>query len=168
MPSLCTICAHPARREIEKLLVSATPLRKISARFETTVSALHRHRAGHLLIEAVKREQEAKSAARVDDVLGHARTLQDRTENLFGEAQTIYQEARRAKDQKTALAAIRESALATREVRGNVELVARLTGQLDPPSGARIENMIIVLPRADALGIQAPATELLDVTVEKP
>src|SRR5215472_2666764 len=103
MARTCSICVHPGRREIEKSLVSGQPLRKIATRFGTSVTALFRHRDGHLLIEAVKREQEAKEVARVDDVIGHVQSLRARTEHLYDESQIIYREARDASDQRTAL-----------------------------------------------------------------
>jgi hypothetical protein len=122
-------------------------LRKIATRFGTSVTALFRHRDGHLLIEAVKREREAKEVARVDDVVGHVQSLRARTEHLYDESQIIYREARDARDQRTALKAIRESAAATRETRGNLQLLARLTGQLDAPVNVQVDGLMVVLPR---------------------
>jgi hypothetical protein len=168
MPRLCSICIHPARREIEKALVSGLPLRKIGTRFGTSVTALFRHRDGHLLVEAVKRERQTKEVARVDDVLGHVRTLEAYTELLFDQSQEIYRESRDAKDQRMALAAIREATGATREARGNAELVARLTGQLDGPGNIQVENMLVVLPRADRPAVAAsPPAQVLDVPADK-
>lgn len=131
---------------------------------------MFRRRDGHLLIEAVKREQQAKEVARIDDVLGDVRTLQQRTQYLFDESQEIYRESRAAKDQRTALAAIRESSVATREARGNAELIARLTGELDGPGSVHVENMLVVLPRTDrpALPVTWPsANDTVNVPVEK-
>jgi hypothetical protein len=108
----------------------------------------------------VKRERQTKEVARIDDVLGQVRTLQQHTENLFDQSQEIYRESRDAKDTRTALAAIRESSVATREARGNAELIARLTGELDGPGGMHIENMLVVLPRVDRAA--PPANPRLD------
>jgi hypothetical protein len=85
-------------------------------------------------------------------VLGHVQKLQNRAEYLYGEAESILREVRES-DPQTALKAIREASIVTRESRGHAELQARLTGELDSGGrGATVQQLIIVMP-------EAPATE---------
>src|SRR5450759_1467880 len=44
MPRACSICTHVQKAEIETALASGTALRNVAARFETSATALHRHR----------------------------------------------------------------------------------------------------------------------------
>jgi hypothetical protein len=44
----CTICNHPQRAAIDRALASGDPVRNVAERFDTTHTALLRHRANHL------------------------------------------------------------------------------------------------------------------------
>jgi hypothetical protein len=44
----CTICQRVDRATVEQALRSSEPLRLLAARFEITVSGLHRHRMSHM------------------------------------------------------------------------------------------------------------------------
>jgi hypothetical protein len=76
MPRACSICTHPKRAEIDKALVAGTPLRNVAERFETSATALHRHKATHLVDVIVRAERQhavkverqvAKREAQKDD-----------------------------------------------------------------------------------------------------
>lgn len=114
MPRVCTICTHEKRGEIDAALLADEPYRHIAARFGTSTSALQRHRE-HLPKFLVK-ASEAQDAAQADTLLEQVRSLQSR-------ALSILDRADEAGDLRTALSAIREA-------RSNLELLAKLLGEL--------------------------------------
>ena len=116
MPRSCTVCAHEARTEIDRALVAGETFRHIAARFDTSTGALQRHKADHLPVKLAK-AQEAQEVAQADDLLSQVRDLQIR-------ALAILDKAEEAGELRTALFAIREA-------RGNLELLAKLLGELD-------------------------------------
>ena len=117
MPRTCTVCGHAQREAIELALVDpGESFRNIAARFSVSVSALHRHKAAHLPALLAK-AQAAAEVAQADDLLAQVRKLQAR-------ALSILASAERAGDLRTALLAIREA-------RSNLELLAKLLGELD-------------------------------------
>ena len=115
MPRRCTVCDHKDREAIDAALVAAEPFRHIASRHSVTTTALQRHKANHLpghLAQA----QEAEEIAQADDLLAQVQDLQRR-------ALAILTKAERSGDLRVALQAIREA-------RSNLELLARLLGEL--------------------------------------
>jgi len=58
----CTICDHPARTAIDKVLVAGESMRNVAERFAISFAALQRHKANHLpevLAEAKQRRDDA-------------------------------------------------------------------------------------------------------------
>ncbi len=116
MPRACTICVHDEAHMINVALVSREPYRAISRRFGVSKDALKRHSGEHipeLLVEASR----AVEVCEADDLLGRIEALQGRT-------LAILEAAEHTGELRTALAAIREA-------RGNLELVGRITKELD-------------------------------------
>ena len=116
MPRRCTICDHHSRARIDAAIISGAPLRDIASQYGVSKSALKRHKAGHMPAHLAK-AKEAGEVARADDLLSQVRYLQDRTLSILTASED-------AGEQRTALVAIREA-------RGNLELLARLIGELD-------------------------------------
>jgi hypothetical protein len=116
----CAICNHPRRAEIDRLLVEKVSLRDIAGQTGTTRSALHRH-TQHIPGALVA----AKEAGKVAD----AGTLLDQVQGLVVRATGILDGAERDKNHQTALAAIRE-------VRGCLELLGKLNGELRTSASA--------------------------------
>ena len=116
MPRSCTICTHPEREAIDEALVGGIAFPALVAKYRVSKDALSRHKANHLPATLVK-AQEAQAVARADDLLDEVRSLQART-------LTILDRAERVGDLRTALRAIKEA-------RGNLELLAKLMGQID-------------------------------------
>lgn len=114
MPRTCTICEHPQRQKIDKLLVQGEPYRDIAGRFSLSRSALSRHKEH--LPSALTKAQEAGEIAHANSLLGQVRDLQTRTLNILDAAE-------QSGDLRTALGAIREA-------RGNLELLGKLAGEL--------------------------------------
>lgn len=108
------MCKNEKRPTIDDQLVRRVPLRRIAKQSDTSVAALHRHRQ-HLPATLTKARQ-AKEVAR-------ASTLLERIEDLIRDCERIAKAAERAKDWRAAIAA-------HREIRGNLELLGKLAGQL--------------------------------------
>ena len=116
MPRSCTICEHPDREAIDRSLVGDSSNLSVSSLFGVSESAVRRHKANHLPAKLVM-AQAAEEVAQADDLLQQVRDLQSRALAILGKAEA-------AGDLRTALGAIREA-------RGNLELFAKLLGELD-------------------------------------
>ena len=116
MPRRCTVCTHPKREEIDRLLVArGGTFRAIARQFRVGKDSLIRHHDDHLPATLTK-AREAEEHARADDLL-------ERLLSLNAETLAILQAAKRAKDHALALAAIARA-------EKQLELQARLAGEL--------------------------------------
>ena len=116
MPRSCTICEHPDREAIDRALVGDSSNLSVSSLFGVSESAVRRHKANHLPAKLVM-AQAAEEVAQADDLLGQMQGLQRRTLAVLEAAESTNQH-------RTALSAIREA-------RSNLELLAKLLGELD-------------------------------------
>lgn len=138
MPRVCTICTHAERHDIERSLLKGDALRGLSALYRVSEDALARHRDKHLPEKLVQATQAAEVA--------NANNLLDQVRNLQSRALVILSQAEQAGDLRTALQAIREA-------RSNLELLARLVGELQEgqtvnllvsPDWLRLRNLILL------------------------
>ncbi len=116
MPRTCTICTHSERTAVDRALVQGAPLRDIAGQHGLSKSSVERHQAEHLPTLLTK-AKDAEELAAADDLLDQLHSLQATTLGLLRKAE-------RAGKLGTAVMAIREA-------RGNLELLAKLTQQLD-------------------------------------
>jgi hypothetical protein len=116
MTQVCSICSSAHRDVIDRLLVMGGSYRRIAARFSLTEQAVRRHKANHLPA-ALAKAHEAEEVAQADSLLLQLQWLQ-------WKALCLLDAAEKAGDGRTALGAIREA-------RGNLELLARLVGELN-------------------------------------
>ena len=116
MPRSCATCEHPEREAIDHALVGGASNRATASLYGVSESAVRRHRANHLPAKLVMAEK-ASEIVEADNLLGQVRDLQQSTLDILAEAE-------RSKQYRTALSAIREA-------RGNLELLAKLLGELD-------------------------------------
>lgn len=116
MPRTCTICSNDSKEAIDRALVEGTALSEVAALFRVSDDALSRHKANHLPA-TLSKAQEAEVAAEADELLDQVRGLQART-------LAILEAAEGSSQHRTALSAIREA-------RSNLELLAKLVGELD-------------------------------------
>jgi hypothetical protein len=114
MPQKCTICIHENQEEIDALLLSGTPLRKIAVRYDASAAALQRHKQHISQIAAVA--HEAVVIAKADTLLGQVK-------NLLSQAERLTARAEQAGSLDTALRGIAQ-------VRGVLELLGEVSGQL--------------------------------------
>jgi hypothetical protein len=115
MPRTCTICQHPQRRAIDCALASGASHRELSAKYRVSEDSVTRHANGHLP-RILAKAAEAAAVSHADSLLEQVQGLQDR-------AMGILQTAEEAGDLRMALSAIREA-------RGCLELLAKLSGEL--------------------------------------
>ncbi len=117
MPRKCTVCEHPKRSDIDTALAdSANRLRGIARTYHLSEDAVFRHKTAHLP-STLSKAHEAEEVSRADDLLRQVKALQGKTLSLLLKAEA-------AGELRTALAGIREA-------RGNLELLAKLAGELD-------------------------------------
>jgi hypothetical protein len=116
MPRVCTVCEHRDREAIDRALVGDASNRSVASLYDVSEAAVRRHKANHLPAKLVMAEQAAE-VAEADNLLDQVRDLQSRT-------LAILEAAEETRQHRTALGAIREA-------RSNLELLAKLLGELD-------------------------------------
>jgi hypothetical protein len=119
MPRSCTVCEHPEREAIDRALVGDASNRSVASLYDVSEAAVRRHKGNHLPAKLVMAEK-ASEVAQAESLLAQVRDLQART-------LAILEAAEETRQHRTALAAIREA-------RSNLELLAKLLGELDEPS----------------------------------
>jgi hypothetical protein len=112
---------------------------------------------------------EAREVARADSLLDDVRKAEGRAERLLEVAEDILEEAREAKDRKTALDAIRAAVNIMAEARQFMELRGPLTGELsNVAESANVPLVIRVLSVPRMPGVQTvqgvPALTALEST----
>ena len=158
MPRSCSVCEHPEREAIDKALVAGEANTRLSSVFAVSEQALRRHKDKHLPAKLVM-AQAAEEVAQADDLLGQVRDLQARTLAILEAAESTSQH-------RTALGAIREA-------RFNLELLAKLLGELDErpvvnlnlsPEWLELRAVIVTAlePHPDARGAVLRALESAD------
>lgn len=135
MPQVCSICKHERRPEIDKALLTEQPLRTVAQQFETSATALFRHKRDHLSAALVKAKQKKEAKEEVQ-----AESLFDRLKSINRETLEILQEARESKNLPVALMAINR-------IEKQLELEARLLGELDDKDKGSGQVVINVLVR---------------------
>ena len=116
IPRSCTVCEHAEREAIDRALVGDASNRSVASPYDVSEAAVRRHKANHLPAKLVM-AQAAEELAQADDLLEQMRDLQRRTLAVLEAAESTNQH-------RTALSAIREA-------RSNLELLAKLLGELD-------------------------------------
>lgn len=120
----CSVCGHRRRAALEAEILNATPLMQIEKRFGVGRNSLQRHRDKHM-----RGEVEAAKAAREFEALERGGSVLERLGALDSRMAAIVDEAMALDDKSTAIRAIRE-------VRGLIELRAKLTGELKDGGGS--------------------------------
>jgi hypothetical protein len=116
MPRKCAICTHADKEAIDRALVGDASNRSVASLYDVSEAAVRRHKANHLPAKLAM-AQQAEEVAEADSLLAQVRDLQERT-------LAILEGAESTKQHRTALSAIREA-------RSNLELLAKLLGELD-------------------------------------
>jgi hypothetical protein len=111
----CTVCRHPQVDEINEAAARGVPSRTISDRFGPKRSAIMRHAAAHLPVGVIEKAR-AVELVRAEDLLGQLAELQASALAVLAKAESIG-------DLRAATGAIGQA-------RGNLELIAKLIGEL--------------------------------------
>ena len=112
----CTICIHPQRTEIDQAITRGDAHRAIARQFGVSRHALDRHKKNGHIAQQIAKAAEAKEIAQAENLLSKITTLQETADRILDKAE-------KAGDIRAACAAIRE-------VRGVLELMAKVTGEL--------------------------------------
>jgi hypothetical protein len=115
MPRKCLVCESQHLKEIDKALVDNESNRYIAKRFGLSESAVQRHKTNHLPKLLVKAKDAGEIVA--------ATSLMDRVERVMARCEMIAETATQAKDWAPAIAA-------SRELRGCLELLGKLNGEI--------------------------------------
>jgi hypothetical protein len=142
VPRACTLCVHPARDAIDKAIVSEVNKSAIARKYGLTTHAIRRHRAGHLSPALVKANEKREDR--------RAGSLLDQVKELLEEARSVLEDAKA--DRKGVI-----SINAIREMRSTLELIGRLTGELDE----RPTSTVNVLVAPDWLMVREAMFEVL-------
>ncbi len=113
---VCTICTHAERDALDAALLANESYRSITERYSVSAGAIARHKQEHIPA-ALAKASEASETARGDTLLDQVRRLHESTLRILTKAED-------AEEYRTALMAIREA-------RGNLELLAKLLGELN-------------------------------------
>jgi hypothetical protein len=152
--AVCTICAHPRRHQLEIGLVHRVPLEALARRFQCSPHALHRHRHKHLSPATAAAILVAQRPCAVD-----LEALQ-RSESEGLLSQLLAQRARLAQHSELALELGNSAAAvaAERAITANLELVAKLLGQLIQHHEVRSTSILI---SADYLALRSTLLQAL-------
>lgn len=126
MPRTCTVCSNEQREALDAALVMGTAYRELSSRYGVSISALSRHRRDHVSAALAKVTAEREVAG--------AESALDRIETLYRRALLVLDTAEGEGRASLSLAAIKE-------LRGLVELLARLSGELDERAQVAVINV---------------------------
>jgi hypothetical protein len=116
MPRRCTVCDHDEHHAINVALVQRDPYRNIAKQYGVSVGALSRHTQEHLPKLLVK-AKDALEVAEADSLLDRIEALQSKT---LATLEAVEEEG----NYSVVLAAVRE-------VRANLELIGRVTRELE-------------------------------------
>ena len=114
MAQKCTVCAHAELDKINEQLISGIPLDTLAKKYNLTTSSLQRHKK-HIPAQLVK-AQDAQEVAAADSLMARVAVLNTKAEEIY----------KRALDADNYTAAVG----AVRELRGIMELYAKITGEL--------------------------------------
>ena len=131
-------------------------MRGIAGRHRVSPTALHRHKVAHLP-KALAKAQEAQEIVRGESLLGEM-------EVLIEHGHEILAEARSAGEHRTALSAMRE-------IRGCLELLGKVTGELDGSEHKADPRPLFSLPDGSFPRITVEVehdNDAIDITPELP
>ena len=123
MPRKCLVCSHEQREAIDRALVAGETLAAIAALYCVSKDSVGRHKVKHLPA-SLALAKEAEEVAQADSLMEQVQYLQRK-------AMSILDRAEKAGDLRTALQAISAA-------RGVLELLARITGEIETRTALNI------------------------------
>ena len=134
----CTICEAPSREAAENAIAPGISVRKVAEQFSLSYPSLDRHQR-KCLKRAVARVAEIQQVRAGQSLLDRLEALQDATLELVSEARNgrVIEMPHATDPKKTVRAVIppdpTEARLAIAQARRNLEVIGRITGELEPP-----------------------------------
>jgi hypothetical protein len=126
VPRTCTACRHPDRKEIDEALVRQVPARELAERYPgLTRRMLYWHFKTHV-IPMMALATQADEVANADAILTEVQRLKKRMWNVLDRSE---------KDKEFSL-----TVQAAREIRGCIELLAKVGGQIQESTVINIIN----------------------------
>lgn len=122
----CTVCRHERREQVDAALVMGTAYRELASRHGVSISALSRHNRDHVSVALARVSAEREKAG--------AESALDRLERLYHRALRVLDAAEGEGKASLSLSAIKE-------LRGLVEVLARITGELDESTKVQVVNV---------------------------
>ena len=123
----CSICSHLDRDAIDLALVGGSTQAAVAERFDVTRDSLARHQRNHVTPSLVRLAQQRRNDASAVSVLDRLEDLVDRTTHFIDKA-----------ERKGSLVA---GAQLLGQMRQSLELIARLTGELDERPVTQVLNI---------------------------
>jgi len=115
MGQKCKVCQSPEINKINELLLNGTSYRDIAGQFKLAKSSVERHAKNHLPKTLIK-SKEVKEEVEADNLFNKIKDLETKTLAILEKAETKGE--------------LRTCLLAIREARENVNLLAKLQGEL--------------------------------------
>lgn len=137
----CTVCNHPDREDIDRAIVKGETLRAIAIQYGLSKDSVSRHKphVGEVLLKA----KEIKEVARADTLLDEVRSLKQRAETGLSCVERVLSNLEAGDGDVRAICdAIRTANGSIREIRGTLELLAKIAGDI-PPEGSTIINIMM-------------------------
>lgn len=138
----CNVCAHPDRGAIDAELAAGASGRALAKQYDLSRESVRNHRVSHLFraLAVAPRIKELAEAVAGGDLVGQVRHLQERV-------LSILRQAEQAADLRMALSAIKQA-------RENLELLARLAGEIGRESPATTTVNVAVFESREWLDVQ--------------
>ena len=139
----CKICEHKDRNKIDLDIASKNgSLRTISDRYNVPIGSLKRHKESGHVVKKIAKAAEAKEVTAASDLL-------NQVQDLSARALSILSQAEGTGDLRTACSAIRE-------VRGTLELLLKVSGELKP-NQTQVNVAVITHEYRLVKGVDPPA-----------
>lgn len=146
MPRKCSICGHPQREEIDRLLARGDSIAGITRDIAgTSEDALSRHQKGGHVLEALTKAQGAKEETRADKLLEDLKAVRTKTEELLTKAEKAGE--------------IRAWPAFLRELREQIRLMAELEGKI---KGQQINVTVDIFHSPQWLEVGRVLAEILE------
>ena len=138
MANVCKVCDHPERDAIDLACTGTESNCRIATKYGLGEKSVREHRKNHLPATVAK-SADAAEATRADTLLAQVIKHRDNAAWFVQQAQDIVREAREAKALGAAIEAIKSVAAPLREAKGALELLGRVTGELQDKPAVHID-----------------------------
>lgn len=133
MGQRCRVCTHSKRDEINRELLKPTAtLAAVADKYGLSTSSLDRHKANHLKVSL----QAVSESANARTIVGYASDLYDRAARILDRAEQLLA----TEDGGTR--GVQAAAASLREVRGSIELLAKLVVSAPEAPPDRVNSWI--------------------------